>query len=552
MISTGPMAHRLVIVTMMAVVWPAHGHGAEDLATLSSQVRRCFEREDPHCAEPWIKALEEQAPQAAAVAYTRGYQALLAGDFSRASRIMREVSRNRFVADHLRRQAVENERLSRAAEKVTAKMRSRRLLGGQVEVWFEPGRDEVMLGPLEDVLVKALPGLKATFGGAGVGPIRLHIYPKVRQLGLVSGLTESQIENSGTIALCKYNRLMMTSPSALMFGYHWADTVVHELVHYLLIKNAGDRVPVWLHEGLARSFEARWRGRSPLAMDSSEQQILVAAAKRGSFVPFSRMSPTMATLPSQQVTQLAFAEVHHATAMLLRMAGRRSTDDKVAPAALPSSSTVVVRRLVALFDQGADEAGVVEDLVGRPRAVFLKLWRRQLKHDAKKVWSSSSRPQRRRLLFKRSKGKRARDDGLGTRARNHTELGDRLLALERPLAAVIEYRKALNHGAQRSPLLLSRLSRALLRLGEVEAAEKRIKQGQKSFPDHGPLLVLYAKLLLAQNRPKKAIDASRHAQWVNPFDPEVHRVERQAWLRLNDKVKASRALLRERKVSGAN
>jgi hypothetical protein len=535
---------------LAALAFPVAGHGAEDLAALSAQVRRCFEREDPHCAEPWIKALEAQAPQAAAVAYTRGYQAMLAGDFERASRIMRGVSKNRFVAKNLRQQAVENRRLSSAVARVTATMRSRRLLGGQVEVWFRPGPDEVMLDPLEEVLAKALPGLQSTFGSAGAGPIRLHIYSKVKELGLVSGLTESQIENSGTIALCKYNRLMMTSPSALMFGYHWADTVVHELVHYLLIKNAGDQVPVWLHEGLARSFEASWRGRSPLRIDTAEQQVLVAAAKRGRFVPFSRMSPTMAKLPSQQITQLAFAEVHHVTAMLLRLSTSRAAKPTQAPA-LPASVTVATRRLVSLFDQGANEAGVIEDLVGLSRPTFLKMWRRQLRQDAGKRWSRLPHMERRRLLFKRSTGKRDRSHGLGARARHFAELGDRLLALERPLAAVIEYRKALNHGAQTSPLLLSRLSRALLRLGEVDAAAKRIGQGRQAHPDHGPLLVLSAKLLLAQNRPKEAIEASRRAQWVNPFDPEVHRVARQAWLRLNDKVQASRALLRERQVSAA-
>ena len=53
---------------------------------------------------------------------------------------------------------------------------------------------------------------------------------------------------SGTIAVCKYHRLMIISPLAAANGYSWADTLAHELfIRYL--KKSRNKVPIWLHEG---------------------------------------------------------------------------------------------------------------------------------------------------------------------------------------------------------------------------------------------------------------------------------------------------------------
>ncbi len=66
------------------------------------------------------------------------------------------------------------------------------------------------------------------------GPVRLEIFPSAASLARVSPLTEQQIETSGTIALCKWNRLMITTPRALVRGYPWADTIAHVLTHLLV------------------------------------------------------------------------------------------------------------------------------------------------------------------------------------------------------------------------------------------------------------------------------------------------------------------------------
>ena len=41
----------------------------------------------------------------------------------------------------------------------------------------------------------------------------------------MSTLTEKEIETTGTIALCKYGKLMIVTPRATVFGYPWMDTL---------------------------------------------------------------------------------------------------------------------------------------------------------------------------------------------------------------------------------------------------------------------------------------------------------------------------------------
>src|SRR5690606_21850179 len=131
-----------------------------------------------------------------------------------------------------------------------------------------------------------------------------------RGLANVSTLTVQEIETSGTIALCKFNRLMVTSPKALARGYSWLDTLAHELIHLVISEKSKNTVPIWLHEGLAKYSESLWRDGVPgLALDPASENLLASAVKKNDLVTFEQMHPSMAKLPSQEKTALAFAEV---------------------------------------------------------------------------------------------------------------------------------------------------------------------------------------------------------------------------------------------------
>ena len=93
-------------------------------------------------------------------------------------------------------------------------------------------KDRALIPYLVDVLTATDAVLSADFQYRPKGRVLVEIYPEIKYLAAVSPLTEEDIETSGTIALCKYNRLMFTSPRALVRGYGWRDTVAHEFVHY--------------------------------------------------------------------------------------------------------------------------------------------------------------------------------------------------------------------------------------------------------------------------------------------------------------------------------
>ena len=66
-------------------------------------------------------------------------------------------------------------------------------------------------------------------------PIRVEILGAPADLAKMSPLTEAEIETTGTIALSKYNKLMVVSPRATLFGYPWMDTLAHEYTHLVVV-----------------------------------------------------------------------------------------------------------------------------------------------------------------------------------------------------------------------------------------------------------------------------------------------------------------------------
>ena len=57
-------------------------------------------------------------------------------------------------------------------------------------------------------------------------------------------------------------------------GYDWLDTVSHEFVHLVVSKKSRNTVPIWMHEGLAKYLESRWRGPAGGAMTPSTLALL--------------------------------------------------------------------------------------------------------------------------------------------------------------------------------------------------------------------------------------------------------------------------------------
>ena len=161
---------------------------------------------------------------------------------------------------------------------------------GRYDVIYPPGKDGVLAGYALAVLQAADVALQRVLGLQLEAPIRLEIYPSPETLAKVSALTEEQIRTTGTVALSKWNRLMITSPKALVRGYPWADTICHELVHMVLSRKTGDRAPVWLQEGSAKLLERSWRERDTgLHLDVGARARLADAHKAGKLLTVEQM-----------------------------------------------------------------------------------------------------------------------------------------------------------------------------------------------------------------------------------------------------------------------
>ncbi|MET0389028.1 MAG: hypothetical protein ABW321_23845, partial [Polyangiales bacterium] len=146
---------------------------------------------------------------------------------------------------------------------------------GRYSVAFPAGEDRMLLPYAFGVLAAMDHVLRNVVGMPLPGPIRLEIYPSAGALAHVSTLTLEQIETSGTVALCKWNRLMITSPRALVRGYPWVDTIAHELTHLYLSFATQERAPVWLQEGTAKLLERRWRDpQGAFELDPTSRNLL--------------------------------------------------------------------------------------------------------------------------------------------------------------------------------------------------------------------------------------------------------------------------------------
>ncbi len=407
---------------------------------------------------------------------------------------------------------------------------------GRFQLAYPPGVDAVLVPYLGEALELAFDRLEAVFGnpqespGGAHGPIRVEVLPKPDGLAAVSLLKASEIRTTGTVALCKYNRLMLVSPRALVYGYGWLDTAAHELVHLFVTRQSRNTVPVWLHEGLARYFEPRWRSPDPPRLDRPSEDLLSRALKQKTLIRFEAMSPSIAKLPGPEEAALAYAEVFTVMELLTSKHGEAS-----------------LRRLVLAMRDGASDQAAVAKITGKSFPRFEREWRNAL-------FGRNLRPlpthADMKLHFRDTA--RSEDELEGLAENGAAELAaaaDRLLVKQRYLAAAIEYEKALQKAGGPNPVLSARLASALLRLGHHTRVEAVVTPALEYTRGYGLLYLYRGKARLksgdAEGARRDLIEAIRQ----NPFDPEVHDLLASALELLGEKDEAELERRRHRMVA---
>ncbi|SVB46747.1 uncharacterized protein METZ01_LOCUS199601, partial [marine metagenome] len=84
---------------------------------------------------------------------------------------------------------------------------------------FQQGPDEILVHYATEVLEKSYEVLGKLFDYYPKEKVLVEFYPNQKLFSNISPLTLEDIATSGTVALCKYNRIMIISPGSLVRGY---------------------------------------------------------------------------------------------------------------------------------------------------------------------------------------------------------------------------------------------------------------------------------------------------------------------------------------------
>jgi Flp pilus assembly protein TadD len=509
----------LGLCTLVALV-PGEGAAARHREDGIAQVQRLIHEWRVDEAAAALAPLTRARPRDPELELLEGELQFLHGDYDGAATAMRSATAALHSSAADAQEARAMTELAAATAEVTRGFVEQRSPGGHFILRFRRGRDEVLAPYAGEALEKARAALGADFDGISPGdaalpsaPVRVEIYDEVADLARVSTLTLKEIETSGTIALCKWNRLMIVSPKALVRGYPWLDTLTHEYTHFIISRVSRNSVPIWLHEGLAKFEERRWRGPAGGGLSPAMEHLLAQSLSKKHFITFEQMSPSMAKLPSQEDTALAFAEVYTVVEFLHGKLGWPG-----------------LRTLLRELAGGTPDLRALATVYGAPFASFDRAWKAWLRSRKFKLRAGLFAD---KLQFKKSPpGAQKKPPAAGDeddsgeltdpRARNFVRLGGMLRARGRLVPAAIEYEKAQGLLGAAHPLLALKLARTYLDLNDAERAIAAIEPARELYSDLAGLNATLGSAWLRKGELAKAAPFLEAAIATSPFDPSVH------------------------------
>jgi tetratricopeptide (TPR) repeat protein len=370
---------------------------------------------------------------------------------------------------------------------------------------FTKGADEILVHYAEEVLERSWQLLGTTFDYFPKEKVLVEFYPDKEPFSRISPLTLLDIMTSGTVALCKYNRIMMISPASMVRGYNWMDTLSHEFTHYIITKKSNNNIPLWINEGIAKSFETRWRGgASP--MEPIMENILAQGLANDYLIPLENMMPSLAKLKTAEDVQLAFAQVTTMVDYMVDLKG-----DKVIPALLNDMALEIPFEQALLKNLGLD------------LDTFQKDWK---KYVAQRKLRTIPGLKLVNIRFKDSRQADGEENEYkeidDKSVQNLAFLGDILKSRNHVRAAIIEYKKALKESSAVSPILHNKLAGTYLLTKEYDQAEPLLKESLKHYPTFHTTLANLGELYYATEKYKQAGEYFESAIRINPFNPFVH------------------------------
>ncbi len=381
-------------------------------------------------------------------------------------------------------------------------------------IHYPKGRDEVLVPWALDALEKARAALEQDLGYAPPGKIRVEVVGSAGELAKVSTLSKEAIRTTGTIAICKFNKLVVTSPRAVLQGYDWLDTLSHEYVHLVVSKKSRNTVPIWMHEGLAKYLESRWRGPAGGAMTPSSLALLGKRVRANDLVPFEKMHPSMALLPTAEDAATAFSEVFFAIKLV---------DTEGGPKAL--------ERMLDVMSKGTSDKLAVEQVMKKKWPDFEKTWMASLKKQPypKELIPPTSHEVKQLTDGKEQKKKKGREVSFGdfkevkeVDARRDAHLGELFRERNRMVAAAEVYGRAYKVVGDRYESVSNKYALTLLELRRYDEASKVLEASLVMHPGSVSTNAHLGRIYLRGKKWEAAKKAYVEAVGVNPFDPELH------------------------------
>ena len=388
-------------------------------------------------------------------------------------------------------------------------------------------KDEIVAayaGPVLEAAYQAIGGDLDLLPAERGEKIVVEVYPDARGLAGATGLTIHEIETSGTIAVCKFDRLMITSPLATADGYDWADTIAHEFTHLVISKKSHNTIPIWLHEGIAKYFESAWRGPAGLGLSPYSEKLLADAVRNKKFITYQQMHPSMAKLPSQEDAALAFAEVFTTIEYLVHERGIAS-----------------VPKVLVLSANGVDLDEALRRVYGAGLTGIETAWKRYLLHRPfRDVHGAKPHPIQLAATEKDNQSTHPLESIVEREVHDLARLGELLQLRGHTQAAVVEYEKAYGKSGVTYATLVYRLARAYVDGHRESDALALLGKAGAAHPDDSDLHLLAGRVRLARHDLDGARRDFETVRLQNPFVPEIHDALRQLYDAKGDKEGAAR------------
>lgn len=484
------------------MLWALSAWG-DPRATLS-QVEQRLDDWDLPGAVALLEGLERELPSdSQPLQYLRGRIAFEEGRYDQAIALLRSAGVPDSPESYLR--------LARDTAQVT---HDHRHLESEHFIFSFPGGKDELLAPYAlETLEAARAALLKDLGFAPPGKTRVEVVNDAPELSRVSTLTLKQIQTTGTIAICKFNKLMVTSPKAVVRGYDWLDTLAHEYVHLVVSSMSHNTVPIWLHEGLAKYLESRWRGEAGLSIAPATLALLGRRVQQDTLVPFEKMHPSIAMLPTAEDAAVAFAEVFFAVDYLFRERGNAG-----------------LQTVIGSLRDGKTDRQAVEAATGMTFARFEKAW---IGHIRQQPLPRELIPQTGERIVLKDAAKKTEsdpreidfqgfDEVVERDARKLAHLGELFRERSRFGAAAEEYGKAHRLVGDKYESISNKYALTLIQLKRLDEAEGVLRGSLKVHPGAAASQVHLGRIYLARGDDAHALETYLGALASDPFDEEIH------------------------------